>query len=135
MGQLNTYSFEQVDSLQQVETRPIVVFIQTDWCQYCKAMEHTTLKNEKIVQQLNQDFYFINFNGEDERAITFRGHTFHFKPTGHRTGVHELAEQLGTIDGKLSYPTLCILNVGYEIVFQHGAFLKANTLNRILKKV
>lgn len=135
IAQLNHYSFEQIDSLQQIEARPVVIFIQTDWCQYCKAMEQTTFQNKTIIEQLNSDFYFINFNGEEERDITFRGHIFKFKPTGHHTGVHELAEQLGSINGKLSFPTLCILNEDDEIIFQYGAFLKVKDLKQVLKGI
>lgn len=132
---MTSYTFEEVDSLQSVAARPIVVFIQADWCKYCKIMENTTLQDPTIIKVLQEKFYFISFDGEEERDILFREHTFRFKPRGQGTGVHELAEQLGTIDGQLSYPTICILNEKEEIVFQYTGFLKAKVFRKILYKI
>lgn len=129
---LNYYTFEQIDGLQRLETRPIVIFIHTDWCKYCQNMKNTTFQNEQIIEILNKQFYFVDLNGEEKRSITFQNHTFHYKPTGHNTGVHALAAALGTIDGTLSYPALCILNQHNEIIFQYNAFLDAKTLQKIL---
>lgn len=131
-GQVSTHQFEQIDSLQKIQKRNIIVFIHTDWCKYCQAMQNTTFKNENIIHQLNEKFYFIDFNAEEEKSIRFNGHTFKYKPTGPNTGIHELAEQLATIDGKVSYPTICILNSNYEIVFQYNHFLSSKDLLRIL---
>jgi thioredoxin-related protein len=126
--QLSVYSFEQIDSLQKVAPRNTVVFIHTDWCQYCQSMKNTTFKNKDITKLLNESFWFADLNAEEKRDITFHDQTFRYKPTGQNTGVHELAEQLGLNGGKLSYPSLCVLNAKYEIVFQHDQFLSADKL-------
>ena len=68
-SQINTYHFEQLDSLQKKQKRNIVVFIHTDWCKYCKAMQNTTFKNDKIIHILNSEFYFIELNAEEKRDI------------------------------------------------------------------
>lgn len=133
--QLNHYSFEQIDSLQRIEARPIVIFLHTDWCKYCQNMKNTTLQNERIIKNLNEQFYFVDLNGEEKHAITFKGHTFRFKPTGSNTGVHELAEALGTLDGTLSYPALCILNKNNEIIFQYNTFLNSKAFQQILDAI
>lgn len=134
-AQLNLAQFEQIDSLQKNEKRKVIVFIHTDWCKYCKAMQNKTFKNEKLVKAINDKFYFVDFNAEEKRKITFNNVTFHFKPNGANTGVHELAMQLGTIDSQMSYPTLCILNEKSEIIFQYGSFLNAKDLINILDKL
>ena len=72
-------------------------------------------------------------DAEGEEDITYRGHTFRFRPTGRNTGVHELAEQLGTIDGQLNYPTLVALNTSNEIVFQYGGLMDAKELLAVLE--
>ncbi len=131
-AQLKTYQFEQLDSLQKVEKRNIVVFIHTDWCKYCQAMQNTTFKNDSIIKLLNSKFYFINLNAEFKNNITFDNHIFKYKPTGSNTGTHELAEQLGTFENKLSFPTLCILNADHEIVFQYTQYIIAIDLKELL---
>jgi thioredoxin-related protein len=133
-SQLKVYSFEEIDSLQKTENRKTVVFIHTDWCRFCHTMQNTCFGNDSIIELLNKAFYFVSLNGEEARNISFNGHIFKHKPTGQNTGTHELAEQLGTIGGKLSYPSLCILSSGYEIVFQYNGLISSADLFNILTK-
>ncbi len=134
-AQLQTVSFAQLDSLQTVEQRHVVTFIHTDWCKYCLQMRHTTLNNDSVISVLNTLFYFIDLNAESKNDITYGGYEFTFKPTGSDTGVHELAEQLGMINGKLDYPTVSVVNAKNEIVFQHGGVLKTNELLTVLMEI
>ncbi len=117
-AQLNSYQFEQIDSLQKNKKKAVLVFIHTDWCKYCQAMKNITLKNKKIIEQLNENFYFINFNAEEKRAIYFNNQIFTLKPTGYNTGVHKLAEALATVNGAITYPTVCFLSASNEIIYQ-----------------
>ncbi len=134
-AQIHQVRFEQLDSVQKIEKRPVVVFLHTSWCKYCGTMENTTFKNESVIKSLNQKFYFVSLDIEEKRNINFRGYTFRYKPTGTGTGVHELAEQLGTINGQIAYPSICFLNADYEIIYQHNEFISASQLQVILTKI
>ena len=134
-AQLHSIAFEQIDSLQNVEKRKTIVFIQTDWCQFCHAMKNTTFKNEGIISQLNTNFYFVDFNAEEKRTIVYNKTTFSFKPTGNTSGTHELAIALGTIDKQLNFPVLCVLNSENEIIFQHSGYLNPKEFKLILEKL
>jgi thioredoxin-related protein len=134
-GQPKVVQFEEIAARQKAAPRPMVVFIHTDWCRYCQGMKNTTFKNENIVKLLDKNFYFLDLNAEEKQNIRFHGRTFKYKPTGNNTGVHELAEQLGSQKGKVSYPTLCFLNSDYEIIYQHPDFTDAKTLIRILERL
>jgi thioredoxin-related protein len=134
-AQLHSISFEQIDSLQNVEKRKTIVFIQTDWCQFCHAMKNTTFKNEAIIKELNTSFYFIDFNAEEKRTVVFNKTTFEYKPTGNKSGIHELGIALGTVKKQLNFPVLCVLNSENEIVFQHSGYLKYKELKLILAKL
>ncbi len=131
-AQLNSIQFEQIDSLQKVEKRNIIVFIHTDWCKYCQVMKSKTFKNDEVIKTINEKFYFVDFNGEEKRKIFFNNATFNFKPNGGNSGVHELAIQLGTINNQINYPILCILNYKNEIIFQSNSFLNSRDLIKIL---
>lgn len=135
IAQINTLQFEQIDSLQKNEKKNIVIFLHTDWCKYCQTMQNTTFKNDSIIRQLNHYFYFIDLNAEEKRNITFWGHIFKYKPTGTNTGIHELSEQLSTVDNKISYPTLCFLNSDYEIIFQYNQYINSTDLLNILAQL
>ncbi|MFV8377678.1 thioredoxin family protein [Flavobacterium sp. LB3R33] len=134
-AQLRSVSFEEIDSLQSIEKRKTIVFIQTDWCQFCHAMKNTTFKNEEIIKELNTALYFVNFNAEEKRTVVFNKTTFQFKPTGNNSGTHELAIALGTINKQLNFPVLCVLNSENEIIFQHSGYLKPKELKLILTKL
>lgn len=134
-GQLRVVPFEEVAILQKIDPRPMVVFIHTDWCRYCQGMKNTTFKNDNIIRLLNKNFYFLDLNAEEKRNIYFHQKTFKYKPKGNNTGVNELAEQLGSHNGKVSYPTLSFLNADYNIIYQHHDFTDSKTLMKILERL
>lgn len=131
---LQTYEFEEVEKLQKQENRKVVVFIHTDWCSYCKAMEMKTFRKKEVMENLNSNFYFIDFDAESRKEVIYNGTVFKYKPTGRNTGLHEIAEALGEIEGKLSYPTLVILNSKNEILFQYDSFINYRDMDRILNQ-
>nr|WP_315223496.1 thioredoxin fold domain-containing protein [uncultured Flavobacterium sp.] len=133
--QLKSRTFQAIDSLQHIQKRKIIVFIHTDWCQFCQRMKNTTFKNREIIEKLNSDFYFIDFNAEEKRNITFNNHTFYYKPSGNNVGVHELAIQLAVADKQLVYPALCVMNDKNEIILQYHNFISASDFKFLLGKL
>ncbi|MGA9212547.1 thioredoxin family protein [Kaistella sp.] len=133
-SQTKKHPLERVEELQKTEQKNIVVFLHTDWCNYCKAMQNATFKDKEVQKILNENFYFADLNGEEKAEIHFAGNVFKYQPTGVKTGYHQLAVSLGNIAGKVSYPTLVILNPNNEIIFQYNGFLTAKEMLEILKK-
>lgn len=131
-AQLKKYQFSQLDSLQKLEKRSFIFFIHTDWCNYCQMMKNTTFKNNLVIQELNNNYYFVDLNAEEKSVIQFGGHFYKFKPSGINTGIHELAEKLATMNEMVSYPTICILNPNFEIVFQYNQFINSIDFSTIL---
>ena len=134
-AQLKTYSFEEVVQLSKENPKPIVVFTHTNWCKYCKIMEHVTFKDSRIIATLNENFYFVSFDAETKKDIIFNNHTFQFQPNGTNAGIHELAIALATIENQIVYPTLTILESDNSILFQQASFISAKALGRILDKL
>ncbi len=132
-AQLKVYSFEEVVSLSKENPKPIMVFVHTSWCKYCKMMEQTTFKNMEVIQELNANYYFVSLDAESKKEIWFNQHLFRFKPTGTNTGIHELATALGSIDGIVSYPTLSILDTELTIVFQKSSYMNSKTCLSVLQ--
>lgn len=134
-AQLKTYSFEEAEKLSKENPKPIVVFIHTSWCKYCRMMENATFKKQELISRLNADYYFISLDAESKNDILFNNHTFKFKPTGPNTGVHELATELATINNQVIYPTMVILDADFSILFQKHSYLDDRTLLAILDKI
>lgn len=133
-AQIKESSFEELDSLK-TNSQNTVVYIHTDWCKYCSKMKNTTFKDQEVIKLLNNSFNFISFNAESKENINFNGHTFSFIPNGTDVGYHELATALGTIDGELNFPSICILNPDYEIIFQYAGTLNAKALQAVLQRL
>ncbi len=125
------YSFEEITELQTKEKKPVVVFLHTDWCKYCFAMKKNTFKNKNIVKILNEKFYFVSFNAESKKEVSFNNHIFKFRPNGN-TGTHEIAVAL--TNNKLTYPSTIILSSKNEIILEANTFLNAKKLLTILQK-
>jgi len=133
-AQLRTYTFSEAEKLEQQNPKPIFVFIHTSWCKYCKMMENSTFKNPEVVQLLNDNFYFVSLDAEQKNPILFKNNTFRFQPKGQNTGVHELAEELGTVDGAMTYPTFSILDKNNTILLQISEYTDAKTMIGLLKE-
>ena len=133
-AQLRTYTFSEAEKLEQQNPKPIFVFIHTSWCKYCKMMENSTFKDPEVVQLLNDNFYFVSLDAEQKSPILFKNNTFRFQPKGQNTGVHELAEELGTVDGAMTYPTFSILDKNNNILLQISEYTDAKTMIGLLKE-
>lgn len=98
-------SFEEAIKLNETESKPIFIDIFTDWCGWCKKMDNSTFREEKVIDYLTA-FHCVKLNAEQKESIHFMGKTYSFLPSGSR-GYHELAAML--LDGNLSYPTFVVL--------------------------
>ncbi len=132
---LNSVSFEELEAFQSIEERPVFVYFTAEWCKYCKNVEQNSFRDSEIVNLLNNEFYLVIFDIETKETITFNGKEFRFKTTGLNTGVHELAEELGTIDGVLNTPTFVVMDDEFNSVYKYGGYLNANQLKKLLVAV
>ena len=87
-------------------------------------------KDKNVAALLNEKFYTVFLDAEDKSEITFAGRKFK-----HRAGLHDLARELATIKGQVSYPTIAVLNLKNEIIYQHAGFLPPRAMFSILEKV
>lgn len=134
-AQLQTYSFTQIDSLQAIEKRSVVIFIHTEWCGYCQAMKNTTFRDKQVQKKLNESFYFVALDAEQKTDIIYKGKRYHYKPRGITTGVHELALEIGAIKGQLIFPLIAIVEENDEVLFKKNSFLSPKDLLQILEKL
>jgi len=134
-SQAKSYTFEQLDSLQTIDKRNVIVFIHTDWCRYCQAMKKTTFKAKEVVKMLDGHYWFIELNAEEKKTIHFNGQAYSFKPTGNNIGIHALAEHLGSKDGKVSFPTICFLSPDYNVPIKYDQFISAPNFLKLTKAI
>ena len=130
---LQVYNFDDLPKLQSEEQRPVFVFLTAEWCRYCKNVESTSFKEKEVVDRLNEDFYTIIFDIEEKQDIKLFGRELHYKSTGLNTGVHELAELIGTVDGVLNTPTFVMFDQSLQIQYQYGGYMSTNEILKLLE--
>ncbi|MBX9779853.1 MAG: thioredoxin fold domain-containing protein [Chitinophagaceae bacterium] len=134
-AQLRQYKIEQLDSLQQLQPKPVLVFMYADWCVYCKQMRYTTFRNKKLIDILNKHFYVISFNGEQQTDIYFRAKKFVFVPTGKGTGYHQLLFALGMPHEEIGYPSTSFLRSDLSVIDNASGYLSAKELLAAIGKI
>ena len=123
------HTWEEAVAANQKEKRKIFVDIYTDWCGWCKRMDKTTFKDQRVAKYLNEHFYAVKLNAEQKDDIQFGGYVFSYK-TLQRRGYHELAAAL--LDNKLSYPTTVFLTEDFKVDQRLPGYLDANKMLAVL---
>lgn len=78
-------NFEDLNDSLREEAKPLIIFIHTDWCKYCKMQENTTFKDKKVVDNLNQNYYCLRLNAEAKEDIIFLNKIYQGKPDDYHT--------------------------------------------------
>jgi thiol:disulfide interchange protein DsbD len=45
---------------------PVLVFLYTDWCTYCRQMDQTTFSDPDVVRQMSSDYVWLRLNAETD---------------------------------------------------------------------
>ncbi len=128
-GTVNWMTLEQAMERCKTEKRKIFVDMYTDWCGWCKHMDSTTFVNPIIARYLNEHYYPVKFNAEQEQDIVFKDKTYHFKKNGTR-GYHELAAFW--LNNRLSFPTVVFLDENQQLIQPVPGYQDATKLDAIL---
>ena len=113
----------------KTEKRKIFIDVFTDWCGWCKRMDESTFVDPEVAQYLNDNYYAVKLNAEQQQDIVFNNKTYHFHKNGAR-GYHELAAEL--LNNRLSFPTVVFLDESMNVIQPIPGYLEASKLETIL---
>ena len=122
--------FSELPEKLREERRPLMVFIHTDWCKFCKLQANNTFTKTEVVKRLNEKYYCLQLDAESKEQIKFLNRVYHPQSIGY----HSLAEMLGKEGGELSFPTTVMLNESFQLEGRLVGFTNAKTLLRSLTK-
>ena len=105
IASLKHYSMTEIRQLSAQKPKKLVIDVYTDWCSWCKKMDKTTYQNEGVIQQINEDFYFVKLNAETRDSIFFDNKIFTFQ---NQYKANELA--LALLNVQMSYPSTVFLD-------------------------
>jgi thioredoxin-related protein len=124
------YSWEEAVELSKKSPKKVFIDLYTDWCGWCKRMDATTFKDANIIKYINDNFYAVKFNAEQQGEIEFNGTSFKFIAQGRR-GVHQLAYAL--LDGRLGYPAFVMLDETYARIMVSPGYKQPEQLIKELQ--
>lgn len=128
-GIVNWMTIEQALEKSKVEKKKIFVDMYTDWCGWCKHMDSTTFVDANVARYLNEHFYPVKFNAEQEKDIVFKDKTYRFKKSGTR-GYHELAAFW--LNNRLSFPTVVFLDETQQLIQPVPGYQDADKMEAII---
>ena len=128
-GTVNWMTLEQAMEKSKTEKRKIFVDMYTDWCGWCKHMDSTTFVNASVAKYLNEHYYPVKFNAEQENDIVFKDKTYKFKKNGSR-GYHELAAFW--LNNRLSFPTMVFLDENQQLIQPVPGYQEASKMEAII---
>lgn len=127
IASLKHYSMTEIRQIQEKSPKKLIVDVYTDWCSWCKKMDKTTYQNERVIQQLNEDFYFVKLNAETRDSIFFDNKMFTYQP---QYKANELA--LALLNGEMSYPSTVFLDEKFALLTVVPGYLTPKDLSPIL---
>lgn len=110
----------------------ILVDIYTDWCGWCKKMDQTAFADPATLANLKNNFVLVKLNAEGENPINFNGKIYNPVPTGNRK-TSQLAIDLGSVSGRIGYPTLVVLDSKGNKLQAFPGYKDADTINQLVK--
>jgi len=102
---INWISFEQLQAEYKKNPKPILIDLYTNWCGWCKEMDRTTYKNDKVAAYINENYYAVKYNAESKADVIFNDKTYHYNE---QYKTNDLAMFLSF--GELSYPNTIFLS-------------------------
>jgi uncharacterized protein YyaL (SSP411 family) len=114
--QINWISFSELALKMREEKKPIMIFIHTDWCKYCKMQEAITFSNDTLINELSENYYCVKFNGETIEDVVFLDKVYCFVQTGIGTGEHELVSFLANNKGEVTYPATIFFDYKFQLI-------------------
>jgi len=122
-------TFAEALEKSKTEPRKFFINIYTDWCSWCKHMEGTTYNDPSIAQYINDNYYAIKLDAEEEEAIEFKNKVYNYVKDGKR-GHHELAVEM--MRGRWSFPTVVFLDEQKEVIQPVNGFKDPSEFEAII---
>ncbi len=104
---------EAVEKVKE-DPRKIFIDVYTDWCGFCKRMDQNTFSHPVIIEMLNEKFYPVKLNAEQEEPIVFQGHEYVNENPGQRRSTHNFA--IAILQGQMSYPSIAFFNEEFNLI-------------------
>ena len=135
LSQVKSVTFSEWEIQQKTNPKLTIIHLYTDWCSVCKIEKFNIEKDKDLVQLINENFHFINFEAEKTKdKINFQGKEFNYISNGN-SGIHELVLALSKNKNQPVYPLWIVLDKEQNLIEYHEGFFKAEKMKEKLNAV
>lgn len=114
-------SFEEMNKLQKIKPKKVVVDVYTDWCGWCKVMDQKTFTHKEISKYVNKNYYAVKLDAESSEKVLYKGE------------VLTSAELASRVWGVSGYPTTVYLDENLSPIVQPiSGYLDTTAFNKIV---
>jgi thioredoxin-related protein len=107
---INWLTFEEAAAKTQENPKMVFVDVYTDWCGWCKKMDKETFSDPAVVAYINENFYPVKMNAEDQkRKYMFRGKEY-------------TDATMASVMRVRSYPNFVIMDASMENITQYPGY-------------
>lgn len=110
-------SWGELEEALQEKPKPVFLFFEADWCVYCKKIRREVFTKQKVINQINTNYYALKMDVETSETIQFDGTSFENKQAKtQRNGIHELPLLLASRENvPFSLPATLILDSTFKV--------------------
>lgn len=131
-GEITWLTINQAEMAVKKQPKLILIDMYTDWCGWCKIMDKKTFTDPEVIQYINEHFYAVKFNAEQQEPVTFNGEQFKYVPAGRR-GINTLAYTL--LNGRLGFPSYVYLDENLKKVGLTAGFKEPDPYLQELQRI
>jgi thioredoxin-related protein len=123
-------SSKEIEKSQKKKPKKVLVNIYGGFCNSCKVLNATTLKDTAISNYINKNFYIMNLDVDSNDTIVVKGEKY-FKTLINGYPMNSFA--MKATNGRLSFPTIAVLDSEFNTLDALNAFLTPANLLPVLK--
>lgn len=122
--------FKNINDSLRTKPKPLMVFIHTDWCKFCKQQEQTSFADTNLLKQLSEKYYCLKLNAESKEDIKLLNHLYSSNPNDY----HSLVSTIGiTKEEELTLPSTVFLQPSLQLIYRHKGLMTKQQLEVIVK--
>ena len=125
---INWLTLEEAQQKFEIEPKPVIIDLYTNWCYWCKVMDKKTYNNKNVVEYINKNFYAVKVNAETKETIEWRNKNYFYNS---QNKVNDFA--LYVTNGQLGFPSTIIFSQLQKEPAAIPGFMTPKEIESILK--